>query len=138
MIGPFVLSRFVNHQNLHYFFFAQGTMIIIWAFIEHSFTASLIMMLGIGFFTTTLWSFTYTLIQTTTDKAYLGRIVAYNDMIFMLVSVITTLFIGGAYAAGMTLPSITLTLGLGFVAGGIYYKWFRTHFKTRLEKEHAI
>jgi MFS family permease len=138
MIGPFVLSRFVNHQNLHYFFFAQGAMIIIWAFVEHSFTASLIMMLGIGFFTTTLWSFTYTLIQTTTDKAYLGRIVAYNDMIFMLVSIIITLFIGGAYAAGMTLQSITLSLGLGFVVGGFYYKWFRTRFKDLLQKEHAI
>ena len=138
MTGPIFLSRFVNHQNLHRFFFAQGAMVIIWAFVEHSFTASLIMMLGIGFFTTTLWSFTYTLIQSTTDKAYLGRIVAYNDMIFMLMSIVATLFIGGAYAEGLSLQSITLTLGAAFIAGGFYYKWFRTRFKEALEKVHTL
>ncbi len=134
MVGPFFLSRFITHQNLHYFFFAQGVMIVIWAFVEHSFTASLFMMLAIGFFTTTLWSFTYTLIQHATQKDFLGRVVAYNDMVFMFVSIATTLFTGGAYSAGISLQSITATLGIGFIAGGFYYRWFRSRFKIALEK----
>lgn len=127
MTGPFFLSKRVTRDNLHRLFFLQGLIIILWAFVEHHFWASLFMMLAIGFSTTTLWSYTYTLVQSESDEAYLGRVVAYNDMIFMLVSIGVTLFTGVAYRWGVPLPLITALLGIGFIVGGGFYLRFQRH-----------
>jgi len=135
MIGPFLIGARVTHLNLHKIFVIQGIMIIIWAMVEHSFTMSLVMMFCIGFFTTTLWSYTYTLIQTHTEAKYLGRVVAYNDMIFMIVSVITTMFIGTAFKLGLSLPAITAIIGFGFIVAGGYYLWYKKNYKTFLESK---
>ncbi len=132
--GPLFLSKHVSRHNLHYFFYIQGIAIILWALVEHSFWMSLAMMLFVGFFTTTLWSYTYTLIQTHTDKAYLGRIVAYNDMIFMIFSIAVTLFTGAAYKWGLSLRTITVILGAGFITGGLYFRWFQKRYQPFLDK----
>jgi MFS family permease len=135
MVGPLLIGSRVNHRNLHLIFIVQGIMIILWAMVEHSFVMSLGMMFFIGFFTTTLWSYTYTLIQTHTEAKYLGRVVAYNDMIFMMVSIVVTMFIGAAYKWGISLPTITIMIGSGFILLGGYYLWFKKEYHTFLESK---
>ena len=135
MCGPLMIGKRVNHNNLHLLFIMQGIMIVIWAMVEHNFYLSLGMMFFIGFFTTLLWSYTYTLIQTHTESKFLGRVVAYNDMIFMMVSIMTTLFIGVAFKWGMSLGAITATIGVGFIAAGGYYLFFKRRFRAFLESK---
>lgn len=124
MVGPFLIGKIVNTSNLHKVLWVQGVMFILWALVEHDFYLSLIGMFFVGFFTTTLWSYTYTLIQENSEQKYLGRVVAYNDMIFMIVSVLVTMFIGVASKFGLPLSLITGVIGLGFVFVGFYYLWF--------------
>jgi hypothetical protein len=65
------------------------------------------------------------LLQEETDKAYMGRIISYNDMFFMLSNVVTALYIGYASKWGVSLSSITTTLGVGFILTALYYRWFK-------------
>ncbi len=121
MIGPFFIGNLVNSKNLHKILILQGVVFIIWAFVQDNFYMSLIGMFAVGFFTTTLWSYTYTMIQEHTKSEYLGRVVAYNDMIFMSVSVATTMFIGVASSYGVPLSIITIMIGFGFILTSFYY-----------------
>ena len=125
MIGPFFIGKIINKNNLHIFFLMQGVAIMLWAGMEDHFYLSLITLFITGFFITTLWSYTYLLIQEETDKAYMGRVISYNDMFFMLSNVATALFIGYASKWGLSLESITFTLGCGFVFFAGYYMWFK-------------
>ena len=124
MIGPLFISNFVHKSNLHYFFALQGLGIILWAYLEYDFYISLIGLFIAGFFTTTLWSYTYLLIQEEIEPKFLGRIISYNDMFFMLANVIVALFIGYAAKWGLSLKHITIILGAGFIATAGYYRWF--------------
>ena len=128
MIGPFFISRIITKQNLHYFFILQGLAIILWSQLQYNFYLALLALFITGFFITTLWSYTYLLIQEETDKKYMGRVISYNDMFFMLSNVTTALFIGYASKWGMTLSNITLTLGLGFLVVAVYYHWFKRKY----------
>jgi len=65
------------------------------------------------------------MIQENTDRAYMGRIISYNDMFFMISNVLTAMFIGYAAKWGMSLENITVTLGIGFLLTSIYYLWIR-------------
>jgi hypothetical protein len=65
------------------------------------------------------------LLQEETDTAYMGRIISYNDMFFMLSNVVTALYIGYASKWGVSLSSITATLGVGFILTALYYRWFK-------------
>ena len=133
MVGPLLIGRRVTQDNLHIVFVLEGIMIVLWALVEHSFWLSLGMMFFIGFFTTTLWSYTYTMIQQHTKAKFLGRVVAYNDMIFMIVGIVTTMFIGGAYEAGLPLEIITATIGIGFIVAGGYYVWYKKAYGAFLK-----
>ena len=125
MIGPFFISKFISKENLHYFFILQGLGIILWSQLQYNFYFALIGLFITGFFITTLWSYTYLLIQEETDSKYMGRVISYNDMFFMLSNVATALFIGYASKWGMSLSNITLILGLGFFVVAGYYVWFK-------------
>ena len=125
MIGPFFISKIISKENLHYFFILQGLAIILWSQLEYNFYFALVGLFITGFFITTLWSYTYLLIQEETDSKYMGRVISYNDMFFMLSNVATALFIGYASKWGLSLEGITLTLGLGFFAVAGYYVWFK-------------
>lgn len=125
MTGPFFISKLVHKNTLHYFFLLQGLGIILWALLQFDFYISLISLFIAGFFTTTLWSYTYLLIQEETEKEYMGRIISYNDMFFMLSNVTTALFIGYAAKWGMPLQTITILLGFGFILTAFYYFWFK-------------
>jgi len=128
MVGPFVISKMVNKENLHYFFIMQGLAIMLWSRLEYNFYFALFGLFITGFFITTLWSYTYLLIQEETDPKYMGRVVSYNDMFFMVSNVVTALFIGYASKWGLSLESITTTLGIGFFFVAGYYVWFKKNY----------
>jgi DHA3 family macrolide efflux protein-like MFS transporter len=125
LFGSMLFSKIVNQDNLQYFFIAQGIAIIIWSQLQEYFYISLAAIFMVGLFTTTLWAYTYLMIQENTDKKYLGRIISYNDMFFMISNVLTAMFIGYAAKWGLSLSQITIVLGVGFLLTAIYYLWFK-------------
>jgi len=127
-VGPLIFSRFIHSHNLHYFFALQGVTIILWAGIEHNYTYSLIWMFVVGLLATSLWSYTYYMLQNEIENQYLGRVIAYNDMIFMLTNILVTLFVGYASQIGVRLEYITVVMGFGFVLTAIYYRWFKSKY----------
>ena len=128
MIGPFLISHIVSKENLHYFFILQGLGIILWAQLEYNFYFALVGLFITGLFITTLWSYTYLLIQEETEPIFMGRVISYNDMFFMLSNVATALFIGYAAKWGMSLDNITMTLGFGFFVLAGYYVWLKKRY----------
>ncbi len=126
MIGPSTISKYVTKDNLHFLMIFQGITIIFWGLTQSNFYISLIALFLVGLSTTTLWSFTYALIQNKCDEKYIGRVISYNDMFFMLSCVLTTLFIG-LMASLTSTDIITILLGVGFLAFAFYYtrilKW---------------
>ncbi len=128
MVGPFVIGNIISKANMHYFFLLQGLAIIFWAKMEYNFYLALISLFVTGFFITTLWSYTYLLIQEETDESYMGRVISYNDMFFMLSNVATAMFIGNAAKMGLSLENITICLGIGFIFISFYYLWFKNRY----------
>lgn len=126
MFGPIIISKYVTKQNLHYLLIFQGIAIILWGLMQKNFYISLIALFIVGLSTTTLWSFTYALLQDKCDEKYIGRVISYNDMFFMLSCITTTLFIG-LMASLTSVDIITILLGVGFLAFAFYYtrilKW---------------
>jgi len=121
MIGPLILGRWLTKERLFYLFLFQGIAIILWAIVQYDFYFGLIGFFLTGFATTTLWSYTYALLQERVEQKYLGRVLAYNEMFFMLTNAITTLFIG-VMALYFELSFVTIILGLVFVVMAFYYK----------------
>jgi hypothetical protein len=127
-IGPFLVSKIVHKNTLHYFFALEGAAIILWSQLQFDFYLGLIGLFAAGFFTTTLWSYTYLLIQEEIEPKMMGRIISYNDMFFMLSNVLVALFIGYSAEWGLRLEIITIILGAGFIFTAGYYAWFRHHY----------
>ena len=128
MVGPFFISKIISKNNLHYFFILQGLAIILWSAFEYNFYLALMALFIMGLFITTLWSYTYLLIQEETNAHYMGRVISYNDMFFMLSNVATAMFIGYAAKWGLSLEGITFTLGMGFIIVAGYYLWFKKRY----------
>lgn len=95
----------------------------------HNFYLSLLASVLVGIFTTTLWSYTYTLLQTNIDEKFYGRIIAYNDMLFLSSATLTSFFIGFLATHNYSLPTITFLMGSCFVVGGIYFWWVDKKFE---------
>lgn len=123
VFGQFFLSPFINAKTLFYVFIAQGLSIILWGVLQFDFYFSFIGILLCGLFTATLWSYTYTLLQYETDEAFYGRVIAYNDMVFMGMSTFVSFAIGALFEWGVALWMITCVLGCSFVLFGFYWKW---------------
>ncbi len=128
VFGPIVIGKWINTRTLPYLFLYQAASIVVWAFALENFYLSLLASVFVGFSTTTLWSYTYTLLQHNTDKAYYGRIVAYNDMVFLLTVSLVSVAVGFLVEAGLTLFMITALLGTAFVVGALYFIWVRARF----------
>ena len=126
IFGPLLISKYVTKENLHYLMIFQGMAIILWGFMQNDFYYSLIALFFVGLSTTTLWSFTYALLQNKCEEKYIGRVISYNDMFFMLSCVLTTLFIG-LMTSLTSIDIITFLLGIAFFAFAFYYtrilKW---------------
>ncbi len=129
VFGPILIGKWINVKTLPYLFIYQALSILLWALVIEDFYLSLIASVFVGFATTTLWSYTYTLLQQHTDKAYYGRIVAYNDMVFLLTVALISVVVGLMVEAGLSLALITAMLGSVFFLAAIYFVWIREHFK---------
>lgn len=128
VLGPILISKWVNNNTLFYVFLAQAVAVWFWAILMRDFYLSLFASVFVGFFTTTLWSYTYTLLQKNIEEKYYGRIVAYNDMLFLSSAAFVSFMIGYLATQDFSLQTITAFMGLGFIFGGIYYKWI---YKTQ-------
>ncbi len=120
MVGPLFITNRVNKQTLTYIFIFQGLAIITWGVLQFNFYIALIAVFFTGFTTTTIWSYTYALLQEKVEQKYLGRVISYNDMIFMVSNVATTLFIG-IMAGLISLKLITIIIGAMFFVFAYYY-----------------
>lgn len=127
MIGPFFITNKVNKDTLTYIFIFQGVAIILWGILQFNFYYALIAVFLTGFMTTTIWSYTYALLQENVEQKYLGRVISYNDMIFMVSNILTTFFIG-IMADLISLELITIFIGTGFFLFAYYY----TKIKERI------
>ena len=123
VVGPVIIGKFMKNKFLVYIFFAQALSLLLWAYMMHNFYLSLGASVVVGFFTTTLWSYTYTLLQKNIDEKYYGRIVAYNDMLFLSTAAFTSYMIGFLATNDFTLESIAIFIGIGFGVGGLYFMW---------------
>ena len=123
MLGPIFLSKFVNKQSFFYLLLFQGISIFIWATLQENFYLSLFGNFLTGIATTTLWSFTYTLLQEEIDSKFYGRVISYNDMTFMLIGVFTSLIIGTLAEFEVPLSVITMLIGSLFIITAFYYKF---------------
>lgn len=121
MIGPLLISNWISKERMMYVFIAQGLSIIIWAFVQNDFYIGLVGMFLTGIATTTIWSYTYAMLQDEVEEQYLGRVLAYNEMVFMVGNVCTTFFIG-IMASFVSLQFISISLGVAFLIVAYYYK----------------
>ena len=135
IIGPMWLASRINMNSLFYLLVFQGLAFIAWSLYIENFYYSIVLSLLVGFAITTLWAYTYTLIQIHTDEAYYGRIVSYNDVLFLGMSAITAYGIGYFYDKGLSLMMITQLLGVAFLIAAIYYLWLRKKF---FDKEYDV
>ncbi len=123
VIGPIILSSWINNKRIIYIFIAQALAVWLWAYLMKDFYLSLFASFIVGLFATTLWAYTYTLLQQNIEEKYYGRIVAYNDMLFLSVAALTSFMIGFLATDGYSLELITVLIGFGFILGGIYFAW---------------
>jgi MFS family permease len=121
VLGPILLGKWINSSRLFYLFLVQGLGIIFWGSMVENIYLSLFGSFVAGFSTTTLWSYTYTLIQKHTDKKYYGRVVAYNDMVFLSTSAISSMMVGILLEASWNIGSVLYLLGACFILVSIYY-----------------
>ncbi len=129
VLGPMILGKWINGSRLVYLFLIQGMAIIFWATVVEDFYLSLLGSFMAGFATTTLWSFSYTLIQKHTDKEYYGRVIAYNDMIFLLTGALSSLLVGLLIEWGWSISEVLRAIGGVFILAIFYSIWVRKIYK---------
>ncbi|MCD6172493.1 MAG: MFS transporter [Sulfurimonas sp.] len=123
VIGPIIFGDWINNKRIIYVFMFQALAVLLWAYLMENFYLSLFASFVVGLFTTTLWSYTYTLLQKNIEKKYYGRIVAYNDMLFLSMAAFVSFMTGYLASNGFSLESIATIMACGFVVGGIYFAW---------------
>ncbi|HIC12760.1 MAG TPA: MFS transporter [Sulfurimonas sp.] len=123
VIGPIIFGKWITNKRIIFLFIGQGFAVWFWAYMMHDFYLSLIASVVVGLFTTTLWSYTYTLLQKNIDEKYYGRIVAYNDMMFLGSAAFTSYMIGFLATHDFSLEYIAVIMGFAFMVGGVYYAW---------------
>jgi len=128
VIGQFFLSKYTNTKTLFYLYILQGLSIILWGFLQKNLYFSFIGIVFTGLFTTTLWSYTYTMLQSYTQKEFYGRVIAYNDMVFMGVSTFVSFLIGFLYENSVSLDEITFLLGGAFIVFAFYWRWVQQKY----------
>jgi MFS family permease len=128
VVGPILLGKWIQNSRLHYLFLIQGLGIMLWAAMIENFYLSLLGSFMAGFATTTLWSYTYTLIQKHTDKSYYGRVVAYNDMVFLLTGASASFMIGIFIEWGWSLSAVLSMLGVAFMLTAVFFIWIKKEY----------
>lgn len=129
VLGPIILGKWINSSRVIYLFLFQGLAMMFWAYVIEDFYLSLVGSFMAGLASTTLWSFTYTMIQKHTDKEHYGRVVAYNDMIFLLTGAFSSLIVGVLIESGWSIAAVLGTLGGAFIIAMVYIVWVRSIYK---------
>jgi MFS family permease len=125
-VGPFFFIYVKDQKKLLGFLLVgQGAAILLWSALQGSYYLSFVGIFLTGFFTTTIWSLTYSLIQSHVAKAYYGRVIAYNDMVFLFTNAVVSVMIGLMAGSGIALETITAILGALFFVSAVYYKAIR-------------
>jgi energy-coupling factor transporter transmembrane protein EcfT len=75
------------------------------------------------------------MIQQEIEVEFLGRVIAYNDMVFMIFNIVVTLFVGYAAKMGMELKYITIIMGCGFITTAFYYAWFKKNYLSDIDNK---
>jgi MFS family permease len=127
-LGQTMFSRFVNVKSFHLFFFAQGVSVIIWGALQFNFYIAFFGVFLAGLFSSTIWSYTYTMLQNSAAKEYHGRMIAFNDMFLMGTSACVSFLTGFLFNSGFGLSIITALLGVLFIVAGVYWMWVRKRF----------
>ncbi|MDP3586610.1 MAG: MFS transporter [Sulfuricurvum sp.] len=130
-VGPLLLGEWVNLHRLKFLLIAEALAIIFWGIVIEHFYLSLVASVLVGLVTTTLWSYTYTLLQEHTHYDYYGRVVAYNDMIFLATGGLVSLLIGFLVDQQFGLGVIASLLGSAFGIAALYYTWIRAHYSLK-------
>lgn len=131
MIGPLFLGEWVNLHRLSFLLIAEALAIVLWGVVIEYFYLALIASVLVGLVTTTLWSYTYTLLQAHTHYDYYGRVIAYNDMIFLSTAGAVSLVIGILVDYHCPLGIIAALLGGAFALSSLYYRWIRHHYTLK-------
>ncbi|NLY04046.1 MAG: MFS transporter [Campylobacter sp.] len=123
-IGPFLLSKHTNNRTLFLLFIAQGLGLMCWGMLQFNFYLGFIGLFLTGLSTSTLWSYTYTLVQTQCSPKFYGRVIAYVDMIFLGIAAFTSVVVGALYKFGLPTSIITILMGCSFILSAFYYRKF--------------
>lgn len=123
VLGPLLFGNWVTNKRVIYLFILQALAVLLWSVLMKNFYLSLFASAIVGLFTTTLWSYTYTLLQKNIDEKYYGRIVAYNDMLFLSMAAFTSFMIGYLRENSFSLEVIAMIMAGGFLSGAVYYTW---------------
>jgi len=134
VIGPFLFSKYINKERLFYLFLAQGVAIMLWGFLSHDFWLSLIGAFCCGLFTTTIWSYTMTMLQDSIDKEFYGRVVAINDMFFTATATVTSVALGIMMDSGISGGSSLFALGVLYIVIALIYKFARPLLVSKFQK----
>lgn len=129
VVGPIVLSKFINTKTLFWLFIGEFLGIGLWAILQFNYYLGLIGLIAAGFCTSSLWSFTFTMLQNSCDKKFYGRVIAYKDMVYFIISAFVSFAIGVAYELGISLMAITFSMGSAFLIGAFYYKFVYEKYK---------
>ncbi|CUU76386.1 putative integral membrane protein [Campylobacter hyointestinalis subsp. hyointestinalis] len=129
VVGPIMLSKFINTKTLFWLFIGEFLGIGLWAILQFNYYLGLIGLIAAGFCTSSLWSFTFTMLQNSCDKKFYGRVIAYKDMVYFIISAFVSLAIGAAYELGISLMAITFNMGSAFLIGAFYYKFVYEKYK---------
>jgi len=131
VLGPIFIGKHMNHTRLLYLMLFQAMALFLWAFVFKNFYLSLAVSILVGLGTTTLWSYTYTLLQHNIDAGFYGRVVAYNDMLFLLTAALTSLCIGFLSQEGFSIRMITIVLGGAFIVASMFYLYILKSFTLK-------
>lgn len=134
VIGPFLFSRFINKKRLFWLLLGQGVAILLWGALSHDFWLSLVGTFFCGLFTTTVWSFTMTMLQEAIDGEYYGRVVAINDMFFTATATLTSVILGVMMESGYSGATALFALGAIFVLIAFLYRFFAPKLASRFQK----
>ncbi|MEE3693563.1 MFS transporter [Campylobacter sp. CLAX-22107-21] len=121
VVGPMILSKFIDNKTLIWLFIGEFLGIGLWSVLQFDYYLGLIGLVAAGFCTSTLWSYTFTMLQNSCDKRFYGRVIAYKDMVYYLASATISFMIGILYESGISLAMITFLMAVIFLFGALYY-----------------
>ena len=121
--GQIWLSKIVNKHTFFWILLGQFAGIALWAVLEFNYWLSFAGMIAAGFFITTVWSYSFTQLQSHVDMEFFGRVIAYNDMAYFIVATLVSAAIGFFFELGFSLSQITFGMGFMFAIAAFYYKF---------------